>query len=60
MKDEKMYGLLAIADMASTLVLQLMADLGKSPEEMTREDWLEINRANVERRRGIMEKIRSH
>ena len=60
MKDENMYGLLALADMATTIVLQLMADMGKDPQEMTREDWLVINQANVERRRGIMEKIRSH
>lgn len=55
-----MYALLAIADMATTIILQLMADFGKDPQEMTREDWLVINQANVERRRGIMEKIRSH
>jgi hypothetical protein len=55
-----MYGLLALADIASTIVLQLMADMNKNPEEMTKEDWIVINRANVERRKSIMEKIRSH
>jgi len=60
MENSKMYGLLALADIASTMVLQLMADMDKNPEEMTREDWVAINRSNVERRRGIMEKIRSH
>ena len=60
MENKDMYGLLALADMATTIILQLMADMGKDPQEMTREDWLVINQANVERRRGIMEKIRSH
>jgi len=60
MENKEMYGLLAMADMATTIVLQLCADMGKNPTEMTREDWIVINKANVERRRGIMEKIRAH
>jgi hypothetical protein len=60
MENRQMYGLLALADIASTIVLQLMADMNKNPEEMTKEDWIVINRANVERRKSIMEKIRSH
>ena len=60
MENNQMYGLLALADIASTIVLQLMADMNKNPEEMTKEDWIVINRSNVERRKGIMEKIRSH
>ena len=60
MENNHMFGLLALADMATTIILQLCADMGKDPMEMTREDWIIINKANVERRRGIMEKIRSH
>jgi hypothetical protein len=60
MENKDMYGLLALADIATTIVLQLMADMNKDPAEMTREDWLVVNRANIERRKGIMEKIRSH
>ena len=60
MKDNDMYGLLALTDMAITIVLQLCADMGKDPEVMTREDWLIVNASNIERRKGIMAKIRAH
>ena len=60
MKDKEMYGLLALADIATTIILQLCADMGTNPAEMTREQWVEINKVNVERRKGIMAKIRAH
>jgi hypothetical protein len=60
MKDKEMYMYLMLTDMAITSVLQLFADMGIGEEEMTREQWLEVNKTNVERRKGIMAQIKAH
>jgi hypothetical protein len=60
MKDKQMWLYMMLTDMAITAVLQLFADMGVGKDEVTREMWLEINQANVERRKGIMAKINSH
>jgi hypothetical protein len=51
MKDKEMYMYLMLTDMAITAVLQLFADMGIGEEEMTREQWLEVNKTNVARRK---------
>ena len=55
-----MFGILALTEIAMTMALQLYADMGINPAEMTREQWVEINKVNIERRKGIMAKIRAH
>jgi len=60
MKGNKMYFWLMIADLASTIIIEMMSEAGLTESEVTKEDWEATAPALVARRKAAAEKIRQH
>lgn len=57
-KQMKIYTLMMIADIITTVTLEVLAELGTA--EMTREDWLAVSPEFTARRKAAMAKIKAH
>lgn len=54
------YFWLMIADLAASVIMDIMADSGVSAEDVTREDWLNVSGDLKTRRKAAADRIRQH
>jgi hypothetical protein len=60
MKGNKMYFWLLIADLASTIIIEIMSEAGLREGDITKEEWEAMSPSFVNRRKAAADRIRQH
>jgi hypothetical protein len=55
-----MYFYLMLSDIIATIILETLSQINAKPDEVTKEDWLELSKINMERRKAAMDRIKAH
>ena len=56
--NRQMYFWMMLSDMIMTITLELLAQSGTKPD-MTKEEWFDISKTNIERRKAAINVIKS-
>ncbi len=56
----QMYFWLMITDMVATIVLETLSQFNMKEGEVTKEDWMEMSKLHIERRKAAIDRIRAH
>lgn len=60
MENKQMYFYLMLSDIIATIILETLSQINAKPDEVTKEDWLELSKINMERRKAAMDRIKAH